>query len=160
MLGIRSLAIVLVLGAIIVIVFMGRMVGIRQSTILLVLGAIVAIVSLVWVLPRLIGRGKVMRTVSPPSQFAGPTPAAEGDRLAAAQAPLPSSFAEVAQKVETLRQQVAAGTLTAQEGQARMRDLMVEDAGGNWWMVGYETGKWYRHDGTDWVEADPPGAQA
>lgn len=127
---------------------------------LLVLGAIIVVVLLAWILPKLIGRGKVVRTVSPPSQLARTAPTAQEDPAAAAQTPLPSSFVEVAQEVERLRQQVGAGTLTAEEGQARMRDLMVEDADGNWWMVGYETGKWYRHDGTDWVEADPPGAQA
>jgi hypothetical protein len=160
--AIKRLAIVLVLGAIAIMVmtFLGRWFGIGSLPIVLVLGAIVVVVILVWVLPELIGRGKAVRTVSPPSQFAGPAPAAEGDRVPAVQAPLPSSFADVAQEVERLRQQVTAGTLTAEEGQARMRDLMVEDADGNWWMVGYETGKWYRHDGTDWVQADPPGAQA
>jgi hypothetical protein len=126
---------------------------------LLVLGAIIVVVLLAWILPKLLRRRKLVRVARPPSQFAGPTPAAEGDRVAAAQTPLPSSFAKVAQEVERLRQQVAAGTLTAEECQARMRDLMVEDADGNWWMVGYETGLWYRHDGTDWVQANPPDAQ-
>jgi hypothetical protein len=55
---------------------------------------------------------------------------------------------------------VAGGLLTEEECKAQMRDLMVEDANGNWWMVGYETGEWYRHDGTDWVRADPPIARS
>jgi len=67
------------------------------------------------------------------------------------------NFAEVEREVAKLRQQVAAGRLTEEACKARMRELMVEDADGNWWMVGYETREWYRHDGTDWVRADPPG---
>jgi hypothetical protein len=59
-----------------------------------------------------------------------------------------------------LRRQVADGLLTEEECKARMRELMVEDSDGNWWMVGYETGEWYRHDGTDWIQADPPLAHS
>lgn len=73
---------------------------------------------------------------------------------------LAGRFADVEQQVEVLRQQVADGLLTEKECKARMRDLMVEDADGNWWMVGHETGEWYRHDGTGWVRADPPVASS
>lgn len=65
-------------------------------------------------------------------------------------------FVNVEQQVKVLRRQVADGLLTEKECKAQMRELMVEDSDGNWWMVGYETGGWYRHDGTDWVQADPP----
>jgi hypothetical protein len=61
------------------------------------------------------------------------------------------------EKSPNLRQDLAAGRLTEEQFKARLRELMVEDEEGNWWMVGYETGEWYRHDGTDWVRADPPG---
>jgi hypothetical protein len=66
------------------------------------------------------------------------------------------NFAEVEQVVAKLRQDLAAGRLTEEQFKARLRELMVQDERGNWWMVGYETGGWYRHDGTDWVRADPP----
>lgn len=69
---------------------------------------------------------------------------------------LAPSFKDVERQVEALRRQVADGLLSEEECKARMRDLMVEDADGTWWMVGYETGEWYRHDGTDWVPSDPP----
>jgi len=42
---------------------------------------------------------------------------------------------------------VANGQLTEEECKAQMRDLMIEDADGNWWMMGYEIGEWYYHDG-------------
>jgi hypothetical protein len=65
-------------------------------------------------------------------------------------------FAQVETKVTQLRQDLAAGQLTEEQFKARLREMMVEDEAGNWWMVGYETGEWYRHDGDDWVRADPP----
>ena len=68
---------------------------------------------------------------------------------------LAAPFADVERQVEVLRRQVAGGLLTEEDCKARMRDLMVEDSEGNWWMVGYETGEWYRHDGTGWVQAVP-----
>jgi hypothetical protein len=67
------------------------------------------------------------------------------------------NFAEIERMVAKLRQELAAGRLAEEQFKARLRELMVEDTEGNWWMVGYETGEWYRHDGTDWVRADPPG---
>ena len=85
-----------------------------------------------------------------------PQPVDQDNLAAIARFPPPSPFADVERKVEMLRRQVAQGILTDEECQAWMRDLMVEDADGSWWMVGYETGKWYRHNGTDWVQVDPP----
>ena len=69
-------------------------------------------------------------------------------------------FARVEKEIADLRQELTAGRLTEEQFKARLREMMVEDTDGNWWMVGYETGEWYRHDGTDWVRADPPGRAA
>jgi len=33
---------------------------------------------------------------------------------------------------------------------------MIQDEQGRWWMIGYETGQWYYHDGTKWVRGEPP----
>lgn len=66
-------------------------------------------------------------------------------------------FAEVEREVAKLRQELAAGRTTEKQFKARLKEMMVEDEQGNWWMVGYATGRWYRHDGTDWVREDPPG---
>jgi hypothetical protein len=70
------------------------------------------------------------------------------------------NFAEVERVVAKLRQDVTAGRLSEEQFKARLREMMVEDEGGNWWMVGYETGEWYRHDGADWVPDQPPGRAA
>ncbi|MCP4538124.1 MAG: hypothetical protein GY832_13365 [Chloroflexi bacterium] len=64
-------------------------------------------------------------------------------------------FGQVEARVAKLRQSLAAGHLTDDQFKFQLREMMVEDENGNWWMIGYETGEWYRHDGTDWVRADP-----
>jgi hypothetical protein len=33
--------------------------------------------------------------------------------------------------------------------------MMVQDGQGRWWMIGYETGQWYYHDGEKWVSGTP-----
>jgi hypothetical protein len=35
--------------------------------------------------------------------------------------------------------------------------LTAGDIEGNLWTVGTETGKWYRKDGDEWIQDDPPG---
>lgn len=70
------------------------------------------------------------------------------------------NFAQVEKEVAQLRQELDADRLTEEQFKTRLRELMVEDEDGNWWMVGYETGEWYRHDSADWVRADPPGRLA
>jgi hypothetical protein len=69
-------------------------------------------------------------------------------------------FAQVEGEVARLRQEMVAGRLTEEQFKARLRELMVQDAQGTWWMVGAETGGWYRHDGANWVRADRPGRVA
>jgi hypothetical protein len=69
------------------------------------------------------------------------------------------NFAEVERVVAKLRQDLATGRLTEDQFKTRLREMMVQDKRGDWWMVGYETGQWYRHDGTDWVPDQPPLAQ-
>ena len=66
-------------------------------------------------------------------------------------------FARVEREVAKLRQDLVAGRLTEEQFKARLKELMVQDEQGTWWMMGAETGNWYRYDGTNWVQAIPPG---
>jgi len=65
-------------------------------------------------------------------------------------------FSEVETKFQDLKTQFEAGTLTEAEFKAKLEDLMIQDEEGRWWMIGYETGRWYYHDGEKWVQGEPP----
>jgi hypothetical protein len=65
-------------------------------------------------------------------------------------------FATVEEKFRTLKLQFLTGALDEASFKAQLEQLMVQDEGGRWWMIGYETGHWYVHDGAAWERADPP----
>jgi hypothetical protein len=69
-------------------------------------------------------------------------------------------FARVEAEFGQLKAQFARGDLTEAEFKAQLEELMIEDEGGRWWMLGYETGQWYVHDGEQWVQQEPPRAAA
>jgi hypothetical protein len=54
-----------------------------------------------------------------------------------------------------LKGQLSTKRITHDEFEARARDLMVQDSRGRYWMLGADTGKWYLHDGTRWIEGSP-----
>jgi hypothetical protein len=66
-------------------------------------------------------------------------------------------FSQAAAEFNQLKTQFDAGALSAADFKARLQDLMVQDDGGRWWMIGTETGQWYVHDGEKWVQREPPG---
>jgi hypothetical protein len=69
-------------------------------------------------------------------------------------------FKQAETKFKQLKAQFDAGALTENAFKAKLEELMIRDESGDWWMIGYETERWYRNDGTDWVQADPPGSLA
>ena len=71
-----------------------------------------------------------------------------------------NQFQQVEAEYYRLRGQLAGGRLTQQQFDAALRQLTIHDAQGRYWMVGAESGNWYVHDGSNWVEALPPGAGA
>ena len=62
------------------------------------------------------------------------------------------NFQQAEEKFKQLKAQFVAEGLTEDEFKSQLKDLMVQDDHGNWWMIGYETEQWYRHNGTDWVQ--------
>ena len=54
-----------------------------------------------------------------------------------------------------LKGQLASGRITPEQFNAALQDLIVQDAQSRYWMIGAESGKWYVHDGQNWVEAQP-----
>ncbi|MCB0171467.1 MAG: hypothetical protein KDJ97_13020 [Anaerolineae bacterium] len=64
-------------------------------------------------------------------------------------------FAEVEQAVERLNQQLSAGTIDRQVFRTHLIEMIDFAEDGYFWMVGYQTGLWYRHDGTQWLIDNP-----
>lgn len=65
-------------------------------------------------------------------------------------------FRQAEEKFYLLKGQLATGRITQEQFDAELKNLMLQDAQGSYWMIGADTGKWYIHDGQRWVEAQPP----
>ncbi len=64
-------------------------------------------------------------------------------------------FQETEKKYKDLKEKHAGGEISTDQVKAELKRLMVQDEAGTYWMLGGKTGKWYRHDGGQWQEADP-----
>ena len=67
-------------------------------------------------------------------------------------------FHQAEAEYKRLKTRFRAGELTEAQFKAALRDLMVQDERGDWWLIGHRTERWHRHDGDQWVEANPPGS--
>jgi hypothetical protein len=67
-------------------------------------------------------------------------------------------FAGVEAEFKRLKAQFERGALTEADFRAQLEELMIKDEQGRWWILGYETGQWYVHDGEKWVQQEPPRA--
>lgn len=65
-------------------------------------------------------------------------------------------FIQAQKRFEQLKTQFSAGRLSEAQFKSQLEELMIQDEKGDWWTIGYETEKWYRHDGKDWVRTNPP----
>lgn len=66
-------------------------------------------------------------------------------------------FQQAQSEYRKLKADYDAGRLSEEALRDQVAKLLVEDAQGRWWSIGYETGQWYVHDGVSWVEGVPPG---
>lgn len=64
-------------------------------------------------------------------------------------------FRETEAKYKELKEKHAKGEISTEEIKAELKQLMVQDETGTYWMLGGKSGKWYRHDGAQWQETDP-----
>lgn len=65
------------------------------------------------------------------------------------------TFAQAEQEYFRLRGQLDTRRLTPEQFESALRNLMVTDAQGRYWMLGVDSGVWYVHNGQQWVRADP-----
>jgi len=68
-------------------------------------------------------------------------------------------FKKVESEFVQLRKDYQQEKITEREFKDRLKQLRITDKNGRCWTLGAKTGKWYYHDGTDWMEADPPTLQ-
>jgi hypothetical protein len=73
---------------------------------------------------------------------------------------LPPRFDEARQRFAVLKDRYNRGELDDAAYEAALRELIIQDEHGQYWMIGAETGGWYRYDGAAWIPQDPPGAVA
>jgi tetratricopeptide (TPR) repeat protein len=66
------------------------------------------------------------------------------------------TFEEADRRFAELWQGYYAGTLSAEQYDAQVRQLMLQDAEGRWWAKTPETGEWNRYDGHTWIQDTPP----
>src|ERR671910_102239 len=65
-------------------------------------------------------------------------------------------FHAVDRRYAELKRQHDSGTLSTEEFDAQLEQLMVQDDQGHWWNKSRETGEWHYHDGDTWVQGTPP----
>jgi Tol biopolymer transport system component/LysM repeat protein len=65
------------------------------------------------------------------------------------------NFQELLERYKQLRTDFDAGRIDEEEFQDEIEGLQVKDEQGLYWTIGAQTGKWYRFDGSDWVQETP-----
>ncbi len=65
-------------------------------------------------------------------------------------------FQEVEAAFGRLKESFAEGRISQQEFIDSLKALRIKDSEGRFWMIGAQSGKWYRFDGRDWLQAEPP----
>ena len=69
---------------------------------------------------------------------------------------LPAKFAAAQQTYLELKERYERGDLSKSEFETAMQESMVQDANGAYWLLGAESGRWYRYHDQQWVQANPP----
>jgi uncharacterized caspase-like protein len=66
------------------------------------------------------------------------------------------SFQESDRRYVEIKRRYEAGSLTDEEFDEQLKQLMVQDEEDRWWIKHRETGEWYYYDGTTWIKDTPP----
>lgn len=68
-------------------------------------------------------------------------------------------FDSARKQFERLTRLLQNGELTSEEFAEGVDNLAVTDERGTEWMIGMQSGQWYRREGSGWVEDDPHGSK-
>jgi len=66
-------------------------------------------------------------------------------------------FKEAERRYTELERQHEAGSISDEEFDGQLKELMVQDQEGRWWAKSRKTGQWHSYDGASWVPGTPPG---
>jgi TIR domain len=66
-------------------------------------------------------------------------------------------FQEADRRYAETKRRHEAGTLTDEEFDEQLKELMVQDEEDRWWVKSRTTGEWHYYDGTAWIKDTPPG---
>jgi hypothetical protein len=69
-------------------------------------------------------------------------------------------FQEADRRYVDIKRSYESGGLTQEELDGQLKQLIVQDEDGRWWVKSPTTGEWHYHDGTAWVKDTPPGYEA
>jgi hypothetical protein len=69
-------------------------------------------------------------------------------------------FQEADQRYVEIKQRHKAGDLTQEEFDKQLKELMVQDEEGRWWVKSRTTGEWHYHDGERWIKDTPPNYES
>lgn len=72
------------------------------------------------------------------------------------------NFDEADHRYNELKRRYEAGAMSAQEFDAALKEMMVEDTEGRWWSRSRETGSWHVYDAASdrWMDATPPSTRS
>lgn len=65
-------------------------------------------------------------------------------------------FEDTQTKYMLLKARFKGGELSETQFHDALKELVFQDTQGVYWMIGSESERWYRFDGDDWVQAEPP----
>jgi hypothetical protein len=65
-------------------------------------------------------------------------------------------FQEADRRYDEIKGRHQAGTLTDEEFDEQLKQLMVQDEEDRWWVKSRTTGEWHYYDGTNWIKDTPP----
>lgn len=66
-------------------------------------------------------------------------------------------FAAVENQARQLYDRFQSGLLSKNDLDRQLKDLMIQDQAGFWWMISTENWAWYKNEGKSWVRATPQG---
>jgi hypothetical protein len=66
-------------------------------------------------------------------------------------------FQEADRRYAEIKRRHEAGSLTDEEFDEQLKELMVQDQEDRWWVKSRTTGEWHYHNGTAWIKDTPPG---